>query len=176
MASKTLADLKEEFKTEPTKRKKIEGSMQQVPKWNLDSRNLMINLFYNQLKEKARASKGKLPSIDADALSKMNNPIAQELIEYRSMSTSLKGFLNVSRNIHPSIKYGFSDGGIRANIKFNVIGFDNIERIYPVAKESIPLSVDKRVRYSFVTPKDGMISEREIPAESLKILKTVEGK
>ena len=170
MAKKTLADLRDAFKEEPLKNVKIDGVKKKVPKWNMDSRNLMINLFFNILKEKHRTAAGKLPSINADALDKMKNPIAQEVIKFRSDTNLLNSFKNVGSYVHSNRKYGYSDEWDRANIKYNMVGFDNVERIYPVAKESIPLSANKKVRKAFVIPRSHLIFEDYLKDDIRKIL------
>ena len=171
MAKKILAELEPLFSKEPVKNKKMDGVKKQIPNWNLNSRNLMINLFFNVLKEKHSKTKDKLPSINADALSKMKNPIAGELITFRSNKKTLDSFKNVSSYIYdPDIYY---DGGTpckKANIKFNVLGYDNIERIFSVAGESIPINTDKRARKAFITPYWDKVSKEELNEEIVNLI------
>lgn len=178
MAKKTIEDLKEEFKTEPVKNKKVKGSKEkiQVIDWNLDSRHLMINLFFNIFKEKYRTVKGKLPSTDANALEKMDNPIAADLITYRSNKKTLDSFKNVSSYINEGTLYqeekhsGVIISEDKATVIFNVLGFDNIERIFTAAKRSIPINIDKRARKAFKVPEWGRISSKKLDEEILNIL------
>lgn len=178
MAKKTIEDLKEEFKIEPVKNRKVAGSKGKVKvsDWNLDSRNLMINLFFNILGEKYRTAKGKLPSIDAKALGKMDNPIAGDLITYRSNKKTLDSFKNVNSFINEASLYqeeihrGVIIAADKATVVFNVLGFDNIERIFTVAKKSIPINIDKRARKAFKVPDWGRVSAKDIGEDSLKIL------
>lgn len=177
MAKKTLEDLKEEFKEEPFKNKKVAGSKEKVKvtDWNLDSRNLMINLFFNVLGEKHRTAKDKLPSIDANALGKMDNSIAGDLITFRSNKKTLDSFKNVNSFIKASLYREEVYRGIivsvdKATVIFNVLGFDNIERIFTAAKRSVPINMDKRARKAFKVPDWGRISAKNIGEDSLKIL------
>jgi hypothetical protein len=147
---------------------------QQVINWNLNSRNLMINFFFNVLKEKHRSIKGKLPSIDADALGKMKDPIASKLIIFRSNKKTLDSFFNVSKYVHdPKVYYDLDTPCKKANVKFNVLGYDNIERIFPVAKESVPINADKRSRLAFIIPYWRKISEGDLSEEVKSILNQV---
>lgn len=178
MVKKTLEDLKEEFKTEPVKNKKVKGTKEKIKviDWNLNSRNLMINLFFNIFGEKHRTAKGKLPTIDATALGKMNNTIAADLITYRSNKKTLDSFKNVSSYINPGSLYreevynGVIVNPDKATIIFNVLGFDNIERIFTAADRSIPINVDKRARKAFVVPNWGRLSAKDLGDKTLSIL------
>lgn len=174
MAKKTLADLKELFIEEPKKNKKIDGIKQQVIDWNLNSRHLMINLFFNVFKEKHRIIKGKLPSIDAEALSKMKNSISGDLITYRSNKKTLDSFKNVDSYIHCADVF-FDDDSVRkkATVKFNVLGFDNVERIFSVAGQSVPINTDKRARCAFIVPYWSTISENVLDEDTKNILNQV---
>lgn len=173
MAKKTLEDLEGLFEKEPIKNKKVVGTKTKIKviDWNLNSRNLMINLFFNVLKEKFRAVKGKLPSIDAETLSKMNSPIAAGLIKYRSNKKTLDSFKNVDKYLYPSEIYKCGDISCnKANIKYNVLSFDNVERIFTVAGQSIPINADKRVRNAFIVPHWDIISEGLLDEGTKKIL------
>lgn len=176
--SKTLEDLKEMFVKEPTKKKKVGSERKEVVNWNLDSRNLMINLFFNVLGEKGkRTAKGKLPSIKAEVLENMKHPIAMEIVKFRSDTKTLQSFLNVSSYLTSSkffLEKGEKSSCEKGVIKFNVLGFDNIERIYPVAAESVPISVKKEVRKAFIVPKDNFIDEMDLNEEVKSILSQVE--
>lgn len=175
MAKKTLEDLEPLFIKEPIKNKKIAGVKTKVIDWNLNSRNLMINLFFNVLKEKYRTVKGKLPSIDAEALSKMRSPIAAGLIKYRSNKKTLDSFKNIDHYIFPSTYYGGLDISCnKANIKYNVLSFDNVERIFTVAGQSIPINADKRARKAFIVPFWDTISEDLLDEGTRNILSQLE--
>lgn len=178
MAKKTLEDLKELFKEEPFKNKRVAGQKEKVRviDWNLDSRNLMINLFFNVLKEKHHTAKDKLPKIDAMALSKMTHPIAGELIKFRSNKKTLDSFKNVSSYINSSENYINETDVItpvdKATLLFNVLGYDNVERIFTVAAKSIPINTDKRARNAFIVPSS-KISAKELDDETLSILSQI---
>lgn len=175
MAKATLEDLKEKFKNEPIKNKKVDKKKVQVVAWNLDSRNLMINLFFNVLKEKGRSIKGKLPSIKADSLAKMKHPIAAQLITFRSNTKTLDSFKNVSSYIH-NPKYFLTEGPScdKAVVIFNVLGYDNIERIFTAAGRSVPINTDKRARKAFVTPGWDNIKAHELNKKIMNILSQLE--
>lgn len=148
MAQEDLDALAVRFQKEPMKKGK--------PDWSLNSRYLLCHLFFNVLKEQQprNVPKGKLPSVDAEALEKMKTPIAQKLVQYRSNDKTLKSIQNAQSFIYPGEAFGHTDGLPRALLRFNVIGFDNVERIFSVAERSIPINVDKRARNAFVTPTE----------------------
>jgi hypothetical protein len=174
---KTLKDLEDQFKNEPKKNKKINGVKNLVPDWNLNSRHLMIHLFFNILKENHHTAKDTLPSIDAEALEKMNTPIAGKLIEYRSNKKTLDSFKNTNTYIYDAKCFNKFDSeeeiGQKANIKYNIIGYDNIERIFPVAGESVPLNMDKRIREAFVVPFWNTILKSKLNKETLSLLEQI---
>ena len=173
---KALEDLKEQFKKEPKKNKKIKGSKEKIEiiDWNLNSRNLMINLFFNVLKEKHRTAKDKLPSIDADALSKMKNSIAGELIAFRSNTKTLQSLKNVDSYIYaPEVYFDKNIPYDKANINYNILGYDNIERIFPVAGKSVPINADKRARLAFVVSHWDKVSENDLSKDVKNILNQV---
>ena len=154
MAQEDLDALAVRFAKEPIKKGK--------PDWSLNSRYLLCHLFFNVLKEQQprNVPKGKLPSVDAEALDKMNTPIAAKLVQYRSNDKTLKSIQNAQSFVYPGAAFGHTDGQARALLRFNVISFDNVERIFSVAERSIPINVDKRARNAFVTPTEQISSEK----------------
>lgn len=148
MAQEDLDALAVRFQKEPMKKGK--------PDWSLNSRYLLCHLFFNVLKEQQprNVPKGKLPSVDAEALEKMHTPIAPKLVQYRSNDKTLKSIQNAQSFVYAGAAFGHTDGQARALLRFNVIGFDNVERIFSVAERSIPINVDKRARDAFVTPTE----------------------
>lgn len=174
--TKTLKDLENQFKIEPKKNKKVNGVKNIVSDWDLNSRHLMLHLFYNVLKEKHHTAKDKLPSLDAEALEKMNTPLAEKLIKYRSNKKTLDSFKNTEKYIYNAKCFNEhkskEEVGYKAKIKYNIIGYDNIERIFPIAGESIPLNMDKRVREAFIVPR-GNILKSELSKETLTLLEQI---
>lgn len=148
MAQEDLDALAVRFAKEPMKKGK--------PDWSLNSRYLLCHLFFNILKEATprNVPKGKLPSVDAEALEKMSTPIAAKLVQYRSNDKTLKSIQNAQTHVFPATAFGKTDGQDRAILRFNIIGFDNVERIFSVADRSIPINVDKRARNAFITTPD----------------------
>lgn len=143
-AQPSLEDLKDgRFNKEPKK-------------WTLNSRFLMVHMFFNVIGEKApRTQKGKLPSIDADALEKMGSPLAQALVAYRSDAKTLGSLQSATAFIRPQSDFNgglVSPTGEKAIIRYSPLGYDNIERVFSVKDVSIPLNVDKRGRNAFITP------------------------
>jgi hypothetical protein len=58
-------------------------------------------------------------------------------------------------------------------MRFNVLGYDNVERIFAQEAESVPLNVDKGVRCAFITPPT-TIDETELPASTRSLLEQLE--
>lgn len=174
MATATLKELKEKFKKEPIKNKRVGKQKVKVQDWNLNSRNLMVNLFFNVLKEKGLSIKGKLPSIDAEALSKMKHPLAVKLITFRSNTKTLDSFKNVNSYIHPPNLF-LTEGPscVKAVVIFNVLGYDNIERIFAAANKSIPINIDKRARKAFIVPYWCKIPIKGLSRKTLNILNQI---
>lgn len=158
MAQEDLDALKVRFQQEPMKKGK--------PDWSLNSRYLLCHLFFNILRESVPkgVAKGKLPSIDAEALEKMSTPIAPKLVQYRSNDKTLKSIQNAQAHVFPGADFGHTDGQPRALLRFNVIGYDNVERIFSVAERSIPINVDKRARNAFVT-SEAQIATTDVLAD-----------
>lgn len=153
MAQEDLDALAVRFQKEPMKKGK--------PDWSLNSRYLLSHLFFNVLKEQQprNVPKGKLPSVDAEALEKMHTPIAPKLVQYRSNDKTLKSIQNAQSFVYPGAAFGHTDGQARALLRFNVISFDNVERIFSVAERSIPINVDRRARNAFVVPTETVDTE-----------------
>lgn len=159
MAQEDLDALKGKYPTEPIKRKRVAKSgggfeLVPTPDWTLNSRMLLVHLFFNVLGEKAprNVPKGKLPSIDAEALEAMNTPIAAKLSAYRSMDKTLKSIENATSFVYPAAAFGQPGHEERALLRFNPLGYDNVERVFSVAGRSIPINVDKRARNAFTVP------------------------
>ena len=157
-ATPTLTDLADgRYATEPLKRGK--------PNWTLNSRYIIIHLFYNVLGEKAPRNlpKGKLPSVDAASLEKMSVPIALRLIKQRSAVKALQSIANALTFVKPQQLFApglASPTEQKAVVRFNTVGYDNIERVFSMAKRSIPLNLDKAGRRAFVTPASTFAAEQ----------------
>lgn len=159
----TLTDFADgRFTKMPTKRKRLPNRQTvTVLDWSLNSRYLMAHLFFNVLGESIPKGlpKGKLPSMDADALEKMRNPIAHSLIEFRSAEKTLKSLEGVQKFIFSSPVFRHPGDLSRALLRFNIIGYDNVERIFSVSENSIPINVDKRVRKAFIPPLRSVLTQ-----------------
>lgn len=150
-ATPTLTDLADgRYATEPLKKGKSN--------WTLNSRYIIIHLFYNVLGEKAPRNlpKGKLPSVDAASLEKMSTPIALRLTRHRSAVKAVQSIQNALTFVKPQNLFAAapvqSPTGDCAVVRFNTVGYDNIERVFSMAKRSIPLNLDKAGRAAFVVP------------------------
>lgn len=140
----------------PTMEELLVKMLTEPKSWTLNSRYVMIALFYGVLKEKYQKKKDALPSIDAAALDKMNNPIAEELKEIRSMNRTLASLNNVSNYLHWGHCFDIFEGNpdeVCGQFAFTVT-YDNVERIFSDKERSIPLNVDKDLgRKSFIAPE-----------------------
>ena len=174
---KNLKDLAEshKFDTEPFKMKKLGSRKVKVADWTLNSRHLLIHLFYNVLGNKpSRKDDSKLPSIDEESLLKMNSPLAEKLIKYRKTQRILDSLTNASqfvkdgRDFPPSLESEY-----KAVMQFSPSTYDNVERIFTVAEGSIPINADKRVRNALTVPSS-KISSESLSAETLSILSQIE--
>lgn len=178
------------FSSEPIRRRRIENpdfdpskkSTPSNPKflfvmtraWSVSSRYLLIHLLTNVLGQKLKGTKGKLPSIDEEALSKCTHPIAKLIVEYRSK-------LKTAQSISSALKYVFpnesfigepSHTGFKVQMEWQAQGYDCVERIFATS-DSLPLNTDKRVRNCLVCPPP-TLEEKDIPAQSLLLLKQIE--
>ena len=165
----TLMDLADgRFDTEPRKNTRGGGSK---PNWTLNSRYLLLHLFYNVLEQKrGRTKKGALPKLGANELGRMTHPLAANIVEYRSRAKTLGSLKNAQTYQRPARSFTEPTGTpTRAVIKYNTVGYDNVERIFTQAGESIPLNLDKRGRRAFVVPPT-KVPATEIPRDSLDLL------
>ena len=177
-AIKNLKDLAEshKFDTEPVKTKKFGSSKVKVADWTLNSRHLLIHLFYNVLGNKpSKKDDTKLPSIDEENLLRMNSPLAEKLIKYRKTQRILDSLLNASQFVKDGREFPESiPSEYKAVMQFSPSTYDNVERIFTVAEGSIPINADKRVRNALTVPQE-KVSESEISSESLSILRQIQG-
>lgn len=153
-----LESLKKEFEFEPK-------SSKGVQKWGLGSRKLIIHLFANILGEKFRMPKDdKLPSCDAKTMDKFKGSVAFELgariSAHRSAERSLSSFKNATKFIYPAAN-GLCH---KALIGYRPLGFDNVERIFTKAEESIPLNLDKQARKAFLSSVHRIAKEEILAA------------
>jgi hypothetical protein len=141
-----LAALKVKFEKPPLKKKVLDIS--------LNGGHLLLHLFYNHFEETfpRNVKADKLPSADAEALGKMNNPIASRIVTYRSNAKTLGSLRNATTHISPATTFGVNEAQPRARLLFNVISFDNVERIFSQAEQSVPINMDKRGRRAFIVP------------------------
>ncbi len=158
-----LETLKTKFKTMPTKRvRNAQGVMQTIPNISITSTHLLAHLFFNILKEKpGRVGKSGIPSLDAQTLSDFQSPLAAKIVEFRSLERTLSSFKNAQAYVKPykAFKILHPEGSPEIDLEsprglvfFNPIAYDNVERIFSVAEQSIPLNVDKQARNAFEVP------------------------
>ena len=175
----TLQDIADshKFDTEPIKMKKVGSAKVKVADWTLNSRHLLMHLFYNVLGFKAKGRGDKLPSIDEEALMSTKHPLAEKLIRYRKLNRICDSLKNASQFVRPGTEFDNSmiDAPNKAVMQFNPATYDNVERIFTVAEKSIPINADKRVRNTFIVPTD-TVSADELDADSLVILKSISHK
>jgi len=188
----TLEDLNDgRFNTEPMKNKRHNNpdfdsskkSSKDNPKfltvptvnWTVQSRYLLIHLFYNVLAEKARSRGDKLPSIDESTINTFKSPealkIGQMLVNYRKDAKILTSLQNAMTHVRDDSQFigDPSPTGKKAIVTFQPHGYDNVERIFTRSGESIPINADKRVRYAFVTTEPTLAAE-EVSKENLQYI------
>ena len=176
---KNLKDLAEshKFDTEPVKTKKVGSKKVKVADWTLNSRHLLIHLFYNVLGNKpSKKDDTKLPSIDEENLVKMNSPLAQKLIKYRKTQRILDSLQNASQFVKNGDEFPKDSipSLYKAVMQFSPSTYDNVERIFTVAEGSIPINADKRVRNALTVPSETIDESQILSPSSLSILKQLE--
>lgn len=137
------------------------------PTWTLNSRNLIAACLYGPMGAPIpRGFKDKLPSTAAGYLEKMAHPFAGILMEYRSKSNTASSLTSALQHVFPASDFihplpqDYPEH--RARIVYNVVNFNDVERIFTKKGGSIPISADKRVRYALKvntwgsTPFDGV--------------------
>lgn len=152
-----------------------------VVEWTPNSRHLMIHLFYNVIGEKAKKRKDKLPSLDESTMTKfktnMGIELGKKIIKFRKDSKVLASLKNAMTHVYDDSCFSgdSSPKGKKAVVTFNPLGYDNVERIFTRAGESIPINTSKLVRKAFVTPEKNIypweLTQRElqlIPIEELQ--------
>ena len=128
----------------PFKQEPFSGVKNPKVAWSLNSRKLMVYLFFTILgEEKESYGKDWNPSVDKHALAQMKSPIAPRLIRYRSDTWTLRSLKTASK---------FIKNGV-ATIIWNS-PTKGVERIFTTPEKSLPLNCSKVVRNFFVVGEE----------------------
>lgn len=129
------------------------------PDWSLNSRNLIAAVIFGRMGAPIpRGSKDKIPSIAAPVLDKISHPFAGVLKEFRSKSTTVGSIKGSFEHTRPASAFGMGEGQERVRIIYTILGYGNVERVFTQAKESLPISSDKRIRYALGPKNVGQLA------------------
>lgn len=122
-----------------------------------NSRYLLLHYLYNVLKLPTARNQKKdtLPSTDAATMERFDHPFPGRITRWRSNSRALKSVQGALKFCFPAERFAGavpSPTGEKAVFWFAAIGYDNIERSFPMSEKSIPINLHKPGRAAFITP------------------------
>lgn len=149
-AKPTLESLAAKYATRPKET--------EIKKMTPNSRYVLIHYLFNVLKLPVprNLKKGELPSTDAANMERQSHPFAARLTQWRSMGRALQSIQGALGFCKPQEVFAgdlASPTGQKAVFWFNIVGHDNIERCFTLAKRSIPINLHKPGRKAFITPE-----------------------